>query len=279
MPLALAHRRQLLGTALVLFLLAFVAIPFPTSADFGIEYVLFLPIVLVGLSTSPLFGATTGLAAAVVYVIESIAVHGDSGQAATTIGDGLLLASYAGIGALIGKFAQDQRRFTARLTMLADRDSLTGLLNARAHEAALAQRLASGHPFGLVLADMDGLKRLNDVRGHAAGNEALVGLATALAGAVRRNDTVARIGGDEFAILVESASAREAHLLCERLERVLHEKGFTVSLGWSAWPDDALDPRALFERADHRLYEHKAARQAAQASDAPGHGMIASLLV
>ncbi len=279
MPLALAYRRQLLGAALLLLLLAFVALPFPRSTEFGIEYVLFIPIVLVGLSTSPLIGAATGLATAVVYVIESVAVHGGSEQAAATVGDGLLLASYAGIGALIGKFAQDQRRFAARLTMLADRDSLTGLLNARAHEAALAQRLAAGQPFGLVLADMDGLKQLNDERGHAAGNEALAGLAAALAGAVRRNDTVARIGGDEFAILVENASAREAHLLCERLEALLLGKGFTVSVGWSAWPDEALDPGTLFDRADERLYEHKAARQAAQVSGTTAPGMTASPLV
>ena len=279
MPHALAYRRQLLGAALLLFLLAFVAIPFPGSAELGLEYVLFVPIVLVGLSTSALIGAATGLATALVYVIETIAVHSGSEQAATTVGDGLLLASYVGIGALVGKFAQDQRRFAARLTMLADRDSLTGLLNTRAHEGALTQRLASGQPFGLVLADMDGLKQINDERGHAAGNEALVGLATALAGAVRRDDTLARIGGDEFAILVDNASAREAHVLCERLEAVLAAKGFTVSLGWSAWPDEGLDPATLFDRADQRLYEHKAGRQAGLRAVADPPRVSASPLV
>ncbi len=279
MPLGQTHRRQILTAAVALFLLTFIAVPFPTSSSLGLEYVLFLPIVLVALTSSPLVGAATGLATALVYVLEDVAVHGGAGQAGTTVGKGLLLASYIGIGALIGKFAQDQRRFAVRLTMLADRDSLTGLLNARAHDAALAQRLASGQAFALVLADMDGLKQLNDLRGHTAGNEALAGLATALAGAVRRNDTVARIGGDEFAILVEHASAREAHLLCERLETMLPEKGFTVSLGWSAWPEDALDARALFECADNRLYERKASRQTTQRSLASPDGITASLLV
>ena len=66
-----ARSRPIWGYALLLFLLAFVAIPLPGSAELGLEYVLFVPIVLVGLSTSALIGAATGLTTAVVYVIEN----------------------------------------------------------------------------------------------------------------------------------------------------------------------------------------------------------------
>jgi diguanylate cyclase (GGDEF)-like protein len=105
-----------------------------------------------------------------------------------------------------------------------------------------------------------------------------VAIATALAGAVRRNDTVARIGGDEFAILVEDAGSREAYLLAERLQNVLLEKGLAVSIGWSAWPDDALNAQVLFDRADQRLYASKTTERAGEPPESPGGRLSSSPL-
>jgi diguanylate cyclase (GGDEF)-like protein len=268
MPATLRHRSRLVGFALALFGVAFAAMLLLDVPPLGIAYFLYLPIALVALATSPLSGAATGIAAAEIFFLgESLGRHTLGPEVISTTA-ALRLLTYASIGALIGKFAEDHRLFAARLRMLAERDPLTGLLNARAHEAAVAQRIAGERPFALVLIDMDWLKEVNDSAGHAAGNEALKLLANAVAGAVRRDDTVARIGGDEFAVLLGEAGAREAGVLCERLDEILGSKGLSASFGWAAWPDDAADARALFERADERLYGRKAERRAPRAAAA-----------
>lgn len=81
-------------------------------------------------------------------------------------------------------------------------DALTGLGNRRALERRMQQLLASGASFGLMHVDLDHFKQVNDTLGHAAGDHVLVTVAEALRGAVRNNDLVARVGGDEFIILL-----------------------------------------------------------------------------
>lgn len=81
-------------------------------------------------------------------------------------------------------------------------DTLTGLRNRRAMDAALHRMLAAGLPFALVHLDLDFFKRVNDTRGHAAGDHVLIAAAQTLRQATRAGDTVARVGGDEFVILL-----------------------------------------------------------------------------
>jgi diguanylate cyclase (GGDEF)-like protein len=260
MPVTIAHRGRLVGFALLLFGTALAAMLFLEVPSLGIAYFLYLPVALAALATSPLSGAAAGVVAAELYALGEM--HGSpTTQAVLSTTSALRLLTYTSIGALVGKFADDHRVLAARLSTLAERDPLTGLLNSRAHDAALTQRLAAAAPFALLLADVDDLKEVNDRQGHAAGNELLQRFASGVAGAVRRGDTVARIGGDEFAVLVKDAGAREADALCERLRELLAVDGLAASFGWAAWPDDGLEGRALFQRADERLYERKAARR------------------
>jgi diguanylate cyclase (GGDEF)-like protein len=116
--------------------------------------------------------------------------------------------------------------------------------------------------FGLVLVDLDELKALNDTQGHAAGDATLSRLATVLAGAIRRDDVAARVGGDEFAVLVDGAGTIEAALAVERLDAALTTAGLSASVGWAAYPEDGDSAAAVRERADRRLYEQKARRRA-----------------
>ena len=112
--------------------------------------------------------------------------------------------TYVTIGGLIGWFAGRNRTMLAELRVLAERDSLTGLPNTRAFEAAITRRLAAGHRFVLLLADMDALKDFNRDEGFTAGNDALRRLADQLARSFGPDDDVARVGSDEFAILASS---------------------------------------------------------------------------
>ena len=107
------------------------------------------------------------------------------------------------------------------LESLANSDPLTGLSNLRHLHAQLKQALAITkryeHPFALLVLDIDGLKRVNDAQGHAAGDRVLVQVALAVRRSIRSVDVPARIGGDEFCVLAPDQTAASATALAERL--------------------------------------------------------------
>ena len=118
--------------------------------------------------------------------------------------------------------------------------------------------------------DVDLFKRLNDTRGHLAGNVALRRVASTLKRAVRDTDVVARYGGEEFAVLLPSITRSRAELTAERLRRVVAEADLgeiepalaqirlTISLGIALYPDDAATAKQLIDRADRvALYAAK----------------------
>jgi diguanylate cyclase (GGDEF)-like protein len=108
-----------------------------------------------------------------------------------------------------------------RMKALAHTDALTGLLNRRAFESALSTVIESEEPFALAMIDVDDMKRINDSFGHIAGDRALVEIAKALKKAVRDSDLVARIGGDEFAVLLPQATKPTAERITPRLRECL----------------------------------------------------------
>lgn len=149
------------------------------------------------------------------------------------------------------------------------RDPLTGLPNRTALLQAVERRLgrieAAARPFGVMIVDLDDFKDVNDQLGHAAGDRVLVAVANALATHVRGEDLVARIGGDEFVVLVDSGDADAMRVLGRRLIDAVSmvaadgapptsASAGGVSVGWGdiTW-DDA------YQRADMLLYEAKAA--------------------
>ncbi len=148
-------------------------------------------------------------------------------------------------------------------------DPLTGLLNRTALLEAAEQRLArihpSARPFGLLVVDLDDFKEVNDQLGHAVGDEALVAVASALAGAVRGTDLIARIGGDEFVVLLDSADPGVMRAAADRLVDVVSVvtpaagPGMSASVGGMlvGWGDATWDE--MYQRADMLLYRAKAA--------------------
>jgi diguanylate cyclase (GGDEF)-like protein len=154
----------------------------------------------------------------------------------------------------------------ASLESAAHTDSLTGLANRLAFEDAYTREAARatrhGTRFALLLADLDRLKEINDRYGHAAGDEAICEVASVLRGTLRASDFAARIGGDEFAVLLAGSDAEGAKRLGDRLAHSLCERGPTeLPLGLSygiAIPGedgDALDD--LMRSADDALYASK----------------------
>jgi diguanylate cyclase (GGDEF)-like protein len=108
----------------------------------------------------------------------------------------------------------------------------------------------------LLLGDMDNLKSVNDMHGHTAGNNELRRVADALTSALAPGDELARVGGDEFAVLT-GATAAEAPELCRRLRDRLAAQDIHMTFGWAALTHDGVAPLELFRKADDRLYAAK----------------------
>jgi diguanylate cyclase len=158
-----------------------------------------------------------------------------------------------------------------RLAHLAAHDPLTGLANralfADRLDRALARARREGRPGALLLLDLDGFKAINDARGHAAGDRALVAVAGRLRGCVREVDTVARLGGDEFLVVLDGVeAAAEARRVAGRIRAALAEPlrldgdGAPLALGASigvAVFAGREAPADLLRRADGAMYVAK----------------------
>lgn len=161
---------------------------------------------------------------------------------------------------------RERRATEYRLRRLADTDELTGLLNRRAFLArvrtiaALARRY--GHPVAVALVDIDRFKTINDRFGHAAGDEALREVAEALRREARASDVVARMGGDEFVVLMPMTGLGGARVLAERLRRRLAAEtthALSVSIGLASARGEGVDVEALLAEADRMLLAAKQA--------------------
>lgn len=160
---------------------------------------------------------------------------------------------------------EERRALTEHLHRLATYDGLTSCLNYQSFQATLVNEVERteryGRPLSVVIADLDGFKAINDRYGHAAGDSALMSIASALLSGVRTADLVGRIGGDEFAILLPETLMLEARQLVERLqvaiESVATPEQLTLSFGLSTWNGPHDSPSELLRRADAALYQAK----------------------
>ncbi|KPV45719.1 hypothetical protein AN477_00640 [Alicyclobacillus ferrooxydans] len=148
------------------------------------------------------------------------------------------------------------------------RDLLTGLLNRRGLEVRLPQLVEECNDFGthlvLGLIDMDELKQINDTHGHPMGDQALRQVADIISRNVSTGDIVARFGGDEFAVVLQS-DWPDAISAMERIRQALQESGLSVSVGGAVWGIDGDSLEQCYVVADERLYE---CRQLAKADAA-----------
>ena len=158
-----------------------------------------------------------------------------------------------------------------RIRQLAYYDSLTQLPNRRLLQDRVGQLLAAAEraskQIGLLFIDLDHFKKVNDSLGHSVGDQLLAEVAKRLQGCVRRMDTVARIGGDEFVVLLADVTLEGAAEVARKILAVLarpcflenHELGVTPSLGISIFPQDGHDFETLLKHADTAMYGAKEA--------------------
>lgn len=150
-------------------------------------------------------------------------------------------------------------------------DPLTGIANRRLlHSRAeyeIARHTRARRRFALVMLDLDGFKLLNDRFGHAAGDELLRDVAAALTRATRAQDTVARIGGDEFCVLAPETDGPGTRPLAARISQTVADAtagivALRASVGIAVFPDDGVNAATLLHAADQRLLRAKRERQA-----------------
>jgi two-component system, cell cycle response regulator len=157
---------------------------------------------------------------------------------------------------------------------LAHRDALTGMWNRRYFEGRLNQELSRVRRdptrcFSVLVVDVNDLKRINDERGHLAGDLAIKRAGSFLQSTLREYDVVCRLGGDEFAVILPDAGPAECEQLIARLRRELDAQNshrdiaIKLSFGTASCPDEAADGENLYLQADAAMYKDKR-RQKAQ---------------
>jgi diguanylate cyclase (GGDEF)-like protein len=182
-----------------------------------------------------------------------------------------------GVGAEDGHLARyevivvditEQRELENQLRRQASIDALTGLANRRSLFESLHSEICrcqrTGRKFSFVMLDLDGLKEINDRFGHLAGDRALCRLADILVDCSRSVDTLARQGGDEFALMLPETDVASAQLvanrICLQLTKDNEEPALSVSFGIAGFPADGDAIAALIHAADVALYTMKGKR-------------------
>jgi diguanylate cyclase (GGDEF)-like protein len=160
--------------------------------------------------------------------------------------------------------AAELKKTHSRLEALADSDPLTGLLNHRSFHEALGRELSratrENSPLALVVLDLDHFKSINDVFGHPYGDELLRKVARRLTETMRGEDLVARIGGEEFGVILPGKNAEQALVVAERARDCLSDvpvqggRTLSSSAGLAVFPADAPDGASLLAMADGALY-------------------------
>jgi len=202
--------------------------------------------------------AATSLATELLYLVEAkSAVMGEYGQ----LNQRLQAA----------KISAEEQAFT---------DTLTGLKNRRAMDHVLSRKASDGMPYSVMHVDLDFFKQVNDSRGHAAGDYVLQQVARVLVEETRREDTVARVGGDEFVIVFDNLTDRPrlrriAQRLIDRLEHPMRFQGracrISASIGIALSAEQpGCAPADLLHHADLALYAAKRAGRRALRFYTPG---------
>src|SRR5262249_38684558 len=166
---------------------------------------------------------------------------------------------------VLGGTLLDNAQLFDQVSHWAASDSLTGLANHRrlleVLESEIQRSRRTGRSFGVLLFDLDGLKKINDKHGHLTGSRAIRRMGVALRECSRAIDTPARYGGDEFAVVLpesgEPEARRAAERICERIQQDAQQPAISASVGVAVYPENGTSIEQLLNAADRELYRMK----------------------
>lgn len=175
---------------------------------------------------------------------------------------------------VMAKDVTEFKRAEGLLSRSANTDALTNIPNRLYLESKLTDLTKSSSRvsdrFALMFCDLDGFKQVNDQYGHAIGDKILYQVASRLNATIRKNDVLARYGGDEFAILLTNLSEDNVvNVVKQKIEKAImqpfdvsgHQISIGISIGVAVYPDESLDKTQLLDYADKRMYQCKNSKQ------------------
>ena len=253
----LLHIVLALGTAMITTALEFSG---TLSGGFGFFYLWVVLFAAYFFSRVPTALHTAFVAACYVGVIIA-----DGGGDAWGFGWLLTVGAVAVAAVFVRALKERVDRIADQLARAASTDDLSGLLNRRGFNERLGEELRratrSKQGLALVVGDLDRFKEINDRFGHPAGDEALRRVGAMLRGCARESDTVARLGGEEFALVLPYTEPPGALAMAERIRTVIRDdfaaEGLTISFGIAAYPEDGDSQDMLMRAADNALYTAK----------------------
>lgn len=163
----------------------------------------------------------------------------------------------------ISRNVSADKRYREKIEYLSYRDQLTGLYNRRFFEDALLRLdISENLPLGIVMADVNGLKLVNDSFGHKMGDQLLKKVSQVIGESCREEEIICRIGGDEFVLLIPKISAKEIEEVIMRIKNHAdHEKlgsiDLSISFGWELKNTVEEDVHEVFRRAENYMYKNK----------------------
>jgi diguanylate cyclase (GGDEF)-like protein len=218
----------------------------------------FVPVVFAALSYPLVSVIVIGALDYIAYIAVGVAGERPDPQYV-----GFFAFSLACVATLCGWHARNQDRRRGALARVSRADPLTGCLNRRGFEerfeGELSRAARTGRPLGLIMLDLDQFKEINDTRGHAAGDGVLRWAVDVMTDVVRPMDTIGRIGGDEFAVVVPGAGPDDSSTVAGRLQAALADRA-PASFGVACFPTDGADLDELHRSADAQLYAGKRGR-------------------
>lgn len=165
-----------------------------------------------------------------------------------------------------GRDITEHKQLKEQLTELANRDYLTGVLNRYSFEKEIERRLADSNRGALMLFDLDNFKIVNDSYGYQFGDKILIKFSKLISESLREGDTIARVGGDEFAVFLSGADSEQARIVANRMIDSVYSHVFkqknesvraSISVGISIFPEQGITSEDLFSYADKALSESK----------------------
>lgn len=162
----------------------------------------------------------------------------------------------------------ERKKMEEQIRRLSEYDALTGLYNRFYFENELQQLAQNDAPFGMIICDVDGLKLINDTMGHRYGDQLIIAAARAIQNTCGPENLAARIGGDEFAVILRNPDETAMKYLAQRLKEAVHEANrdiaggrpqipFTLSCGFAIRDNGCDSPESVFREADNNMFKEK----------------------